>query len=241
MVFSNFKSGKKQLAVLIDPDKIELKNVPAITSKIEKAGASYIFVGGSLLFASLDQAVSTIKAHTNLPIVLFPGSAQHISNHADAVLFLSLVSGRNPEFLIGQQVAAAPVIRQSGLEPISVGYVLIDGGRETTVSYMSNTKPIPRDKPEIAAATCMAAEMIGMKSLYLEAGSGASIHIPINLIEMVRKNVSVPLIVGGGIKSGEELYSIFEAGADIAVIGTALEQNFGLIDEFSAALQRANT
>lgn len=240
MVLSKFKSAKKQLAVLIDPDKVNHNELVDIVAKIEAAGASYIFIGGSLLFSSLNESIKQLKKHTKLPVVIFPGGAQHVSPHADAILFLSLVSGRNPEFLIGQQVASAPIIRQAKLESVSVGYVLIDGGCETTVSYMSNTKPIPPNKPEIAAATCMAAEMIGMHSLYLEAGSGAKNHVPPQLIQKVKQNVSIPVIVGGGIKNGKQLASVFEAGADIAVIGTALEQNFELIEEFSAVLSATN-
>lgn len=240
MILSQFKKGQKQLAVLLDPDKLDLSSISNTIQRIEQAGASYVFVGGSLLFSSLEDAIVSIKAHTKLPVIIFPGGTQHLSKHADAILFLSLISGRNPDFLIGQQVISAPLIKQAGIEAISMGYVLIDGGKETTVSYISNTKPIPANKPEIATATCIAGEMLGLKSIYLEAGSGAEKPVPTDMITMVKKNTSIPLVVGGGIRTAEQLNKTFEAGADIAVIGTALERDFSLIESFGQVLTNHN-
>jgi len=221
-----YKNNKKFLAILLDPDKVTLAEIPFITNRIHKLKANFIFVGGSLLFKNiLDEFVSELKQHTNLPIILFPGSAIQISNNADAILFLQLLSGRNPDFLIGNQVIAAPLLKQTNLEVISTGYILVESGRETTASYISNTKPIPAHKPEIAMATAMAGEYIGNKLIYLDGGSGALNPVPLDMIKEVAQSIKLPIIVGGGIQSNEQINDVFNAGATIVVVGTAFENN----------------
>lgn len=226
------KNNKEQLlAILIDPDKLSLDKVKESINKINKSKADYIFVGGSLLFTNiLDSFIEEIKKHTRIPIILFPGNAIQISNHADAILFLSLLSGRNPEFLIGNHVLAAPILKHTNLEIISTSYLLIESGRETTASYISNTKPIPRHKPEIAMATALAGEMMGHQITYLDGGSGAQKIIPADLINQVAKHIKNPIIVGGGIHTREELDTVYNAGATMVVIGNAFENDNSLLD-----------
>jgi len=219
-------NNKKLLAVLIDPDKISLDRVSKIIESIEHANVDLILVGGSLLFSNqLDALLLEIKKHTKLSVVLFPGNAIQISPYADGILFLSLLSGRNPEYLIGNQVVAAPILKQTNLEIIATSYLLIESGRETTASYITNTKPIPRDKPEIAMATALAGEMMGHQVIYLDGGSGAQKPIPVAVIEQVAKHSKNPIIVGGGIRTKEELQAAYKAGATLVVIGTAFEEN----------------
>ena len=231
------KQGKKSLAILIDPDKVQLKS--SLLSLVEKINASsidYILVGGSLLMHDhTKELIDVLKSNTPKPVILFPGSPSQISGNADALLFLSVISGRNPELLIGQQVVAAPIIKQLKLETISTGYMLIDCGRSTSASYMSNTTPIPYNKPEIATATAMAGEMLGLQCIYMDGGSGADQPISTEMINSVRKNTSLPLIIGGGISSKKNLDKAFEAGADVVVIGTAFESNPELIQQLSIA------
>ncbi|MDP2089078.1 MAG: geranylgeranylglyceryl/heptaprenylglyceryl phosphate synthase [Flavobacteriaceae bacterium] len=227
------KNKQKLLAILLDPDKILLKKLPEVVQKINESNAHLIFVGGSLLFKNvLDEFVQIIKNSTQLPIILFPGNAIQISNKADGILFLSLISGRNPEFLIGNQVIAAPLLKQTTLEILSTSYLLIESGRETTASYISNTKPIPRHKPEIAMATALAGEMLGHHLIYLDGGSGAQYAVPPEMIKMVADNINIPLIVGGGIKSEKQLNDAFESGADMAVIGTAFENDINFLKQY---------
>jgi putative glycerol-1-phosphate prenyltransferase len=182
-------------------------------------------VGGSLVSDSIDYCIDEIKKNSKLPVVLFPGSLLQISNKADAILLLSLISGRNPEYLIGNHVIASPILRKSKLEILPTGYMLVESGKVTSVQYISNTCPIPADKLDIAVATAVAGEMLGFKLIYLEAGSGAIQHVPVEMISAVKRNISVPLIVGGGIKTRSQLDNIFDAGADIVVIGNSLENN----------------
>lgn len=225
-IISAKKSNKKLLAVLLDPDKLELANIPTTLQKINESNVHLIFVGGSLLFSNLfNEFVANVKENTTLPILLFPSSAIQISNKADGILFLQLISGRNPEYLISNQVIAAPLLKQSNLEVISTGYMLIESGRETTASYISNTKPIPAHKPEIAMATAMAGAYIGNKLIYLDGGSGALNPVPPQMIKMVAKNIEKPIIVGGGLKSKKAIQEAFDAGASIVVIGTAFEND----------------
>ena len=226
------KKNKKQLvAILLDPDKLPLEGIIDKVASIHKIKADYILVGGSLLFTNLmDAFILELKKHTKTPIVLFPGNAMQISNHADAILFLSLLSGRNPEFLIGNHVLAAPILKQTHLEIIPTSYLLIESGRETTASYISNTKPIPRHKPEIAMATALAGEMMGHQITYLDGGSGAQKIIPKELIKIVAQQVSNPIIVGGGIHTREELDNCYKAGATMVVIGNAFEKDSLLLD-----------
>jgi len=236
-IISKFSSHKKQLAVLIDPDKTsgsDLLNTIAIASNSK---VDFFLVGGSLLLHdSLDTCITTIKANSTIPVILFPGNALHINTKADAVLLLSLISGRNADLLIGQHVQAAPLLKQANLETIATGYILIDGGKPTTVSYISNTTPIPADKPEIAAATALAGEMLGLKCIYLEAGSGAQNPVSTASISAVKKQITVPLIVGGGIRNAETALAACQAGSDIIVIGNATEKNPALITEIARAI-----
>lgn len=221
-----YLSNQKKLVILLDPDKTKIANLPSVIKRIHQLEADFIFVGGSLLFKNVvDAFLLQIKELTDLPVVLFPGSTLQISNNADAILFLQLLSGRNPEFLIGNQVVAAPLLRQSNLEVISTGYLLVESGRETTASYISNSKPLPAHKPEIAVATAMAGQYIGNKLIYLDGGSGALNPVPLKMIEMVSKNIDLPLIVGGGIKNKKQIEAVFRAGATLVVVGTAFENN----------------
>jgi len=220
------KNGHKLLAILLDPDKVRLEDIPLKVAAIDKLAADFILVGGSLLFTNiLDALIKEIKKYSKKPIVLFPGSALQISNEADGILFLQLISGRNSDYLIGNQVIAAPLLKQTQLEVISTGYILVESGRETTVSYISNTKPVPAHKPEIAMATALAGKYIGNQLIYLDGGSGALHPISETMIEMVCKNVDLPVIVGGGIKTIAQLDAAYEAGADVVVIGTAFEDD----------------
>jgi putative glycerol-1-phosphate prenyltransferase len=225
------KENHKLLAILLDPDKIAFEDIKNKILLIDKKKVDLLLVGGSLLFTNiLDSFIKEIKKHTQIPVVIFPGSALQISNEADAILFLSLLSGRNPDFLIGNQVIAAPLLKQTHLEILSTSYLLIESGRETTASYISNTKPIPRHKPEIAMATAMAGEMMGHQLTYLDGGSGALEVIPSNLIKMLANNCNLPIIVGGGIHTKLQLKEVYNAGATMAVIGNAFEENDLLLD-----------
>lgn len=228
----NAKKNKHQLlAVLLDPDKISLEKLPIVVQIINESKIHLIFVGGSLLFKNrLDEFVQIVKTNTQLPVILFPGNALQISDKADGILFLSLISGRNPEFLIGNQVVAAPLLKQTNLEILSTSYLLIESGRETTASYISNTKPIPRHKPEIAMATALAGEMLGHQLIYLDGGSGAEQTVPCSFIKTVNENCQNPIIVGGGIKTKKQLEDAFKNGATIVVIGTAFENNNNLFN-----------
>ena len=224
-------SQRKLLAVLIDPDFGQDDAVLERTVQNAcMAKADLLFVGGSLLTtASFDRCVERVKELSDRPVVLFPGSPAQLSRHADAVLFLSLISGRNPELLIGHHVTAAPSIKALGLEAIPTGYMLVDGGRPTTVSYVSQTVPIPHDKPGIAAATALAGELLGLRTMYMDTGSGAQRTVSPAMIAAVRKAVDVPLIVGGGIRDAATARILCEAGADVLVVGTAFEQDPELI------------
>jgi putative glycerol-1-phosphate prenyltransferase len=217
---------------LLDPDKLPLDTVADKMALINKNQVDILFVGGSLLFTNiLDTLIKEIKKHSNLPILLFPGNAMQISNEADGILFLSLLSGRNPEFLIGNQVVAAPILKQTDLEILSTSYLLIESGRETTASYISNTKPIPRDKPEIAMATALAGAMMGHQLVYLDGGSGAQHRVPDETISLIAKQTSNPIIVGGGIKTAAEKEAAYKAGATIVVVGTAFENDHRLLEK----------
>ncbi len=229
--------GKRSFAVLIDPDKVNELILDELIALSTAVKVDYFLVGGSLVISNqLDHVVQHIKKNCIIPVILFPGSSTHVSKYADALLYLSLISGRNPELLIGQHVVSAPFIKQSGLEVISTGYMLIDGGAPTTVSYISNANPIPADKNEIAMCTAMAGEMLGMKLIYMDAGSGAKRSITESMIEKVSQNISVPLIIGGGITDPEKAYLNCKAGADLIVIGNAIEKDASLITEMASAI-----
>jgi len=239
-IYQHITHGKKKkFAVLIDPDKMSGMALENMASICQHAKADYIFVGGSLLTRDLfDRCIHVLKNSCDLPVVLFPGNVLQISGNADAILFLSLLSGRNAEMLIGRHVSAAPIIKETGIEVIPTGYLLIDGGITTTASYMSNTMPIPSHKPEIAAATALAGEMLGMKLTYLDAGSGALHPVPAKMIELVKKESMLPLIAGGGIRTAEQATEAFMAGADLVVMGNKLEKNPEVAFEVSEATHR---
>ena len=231
------KAGKKSFAVLIDPDKVSASSIVPLIDAANEAKVDYLFVGGSLVITDhLDECILTIKKHSPIPVLLFPGSPSQISRHADALLYLSLISGRNPELLIGQHVISAPFIKSSGLEIISTGYMVVDGGAPTTVSYISNATPIPADKNDIAMCTAMAGEMLGKKLIYMDAGSGAKKPISEEMIQAVAEQVEIPIIVGGGIRDAEKAYMNCKAGADVIVIGNAIEKDPSLIKEMAAAI-----
>ena len=228
----------KQFAILIDPEQClegVLKNLVSLAST---SAVDLILVGGSLLVNDhLDKCVSLIRKETDIPVILFPGSEMQINGKADAILLLSLISGRNPELLIGKHVLAAPYLKASGLEILPTGYMLIESGNSTTALYMSNTIPIPRQKNDIAVCTAMAGEMLGLKLIYMDAGSGAAQPVPASMIRSVRDQLSIPLIVGGGIRTPEAARISCRAGADMIVVGTAIEQDMQLIREIAAAVK----
>jgi putative glycerol-1-phosphate prenyltransferase len=231
------KKGQKSFVVLIDPDKISSTSLDETIQLAIASDVDYFFVGGSLLISDqLDVCVQKIKETCSIPILLFPGSPSQISKQADALLYLSLISGRNADYLIGQHVISAPFIKKSGLEIIPTGYMVIDGGAATTVSYISNASPMPADKADIAMCTAMAGEMLGMKLIYMDAGSGAKKAIPEEMIAAVAQQIEVPLIVGGGIKEPEKAYLNCKAGADVIVVGNAIEKDASLIKEMAAAI-----
>jgi phosphoglycerol geranylgeranyltransferase len=231
--------GEKLLAILIDPDKISSFQLEELVKKAEKY-ADLIFVGGSLLITGhFSQCVSQIRKLTTLPLVIFPGSPAQISAEADAILLLSLISGRNSELLIGQHVLAAPKLKEAGLEILPTGYMLIESGKMTTALYISNTLPIPSDKPEIAACTALAGEQLGLKLIYLDGGSGASYPVSAEMIKAVRASISSPLIVGGGIRTPELAIKACLAGADIIVIGTVLENDTESLKTIAEAVKSA--
>ncbi|MDQ3108641.1 MAG: geranylgeranylglyceryl/heptaprenylglyceryl phosphate synthase [Bacteroidota bacterium] len=231
LIVGKKKQGKKSLAVLIDPDKTE--KLSTLLDHAKNFPPDFFFVGGSLLHeASLENCIAEIRAKTKIPILLFPGNEMQISNAADGILLLSVISGRNPELLIGRHVAAAGILRASNLEIIPTGYMLIESGGPTAVSYMSNTQPIPRDKKSIAVLTAMAGEQLGMKLIYLEAGSGAQLPVPVSVVSSVTKNISIPVITGGGLKTTEEITERCAAGADVIVIGNILEEKPELLKTF---------
>lgn len=225
--------------VLLDPDERSHEDWISLAKDCETNGVDGILIGGSILFSvQLDELVKSIKEVVSIPVILFPGSGRQLSKYADGVLFLSLISGRNPNYLIGEQVLSAPIIKAFGLEPISTGYILIESGKTTTVEFMSDTKPLPREKPEIAVAHALTAEYFGMKFVYLEGGSGAEMSVPDEMIHSIKKAVSIPIIVGGGIRTPEMALAKVKAGASFIVTGNILEeeQPSSLIQSFSQAI-----
>ena len=210
--------------VLVDPDKLSERDAPAFAERCTAAGADALFIGGSLMHLSeVDRFVGRLKMATDLPVIAFPGTLNQLSGACDAVLYLSVVSGRNPEHLIGQHVHAAPIIKRLGLEPIPTGYMLVESGRMTTAQYMSGSFPLPRHKPEIAAATGLAAEMMGMKLLFTDAGSGAEHPVSPEMVGAITQTCSIPLVVGGGLRSPADVATRVEAGAGVIVVGNAIE------------------
>lgn len=232
-------SKKRTLAVLIDPDKADNVFLNQISTFSNEGIIDLIFVGGSLITSpAFSYVIHTLKSTVNVPVIIFPGSNLHIDDKADALLLLSLVSGRNPDLLIGQHVIAAPRLKRSSLEIIPTAYMLVDGGKPTTVSYISGTLPIPHDKPEIAEATAIASELLGMKVFYLDTGSGALHHASAKMIHKVKNAVQGPVIVGGGINTFEKAEACWHAGADVVVIGSAIEQNVDILEEFRLRNQK---
>ena len=233
-------TSKKKFVVLIDPDKPTDKEIIDIVEKSKKVGVDFFFVGGSLLTTdSLDNCIKLIKSHCDIPVLIFPGNSLQISKWCDGFLLLSLISGRNSEMLIGRHVIAAPYLKLYGNEIIPTGYMLIDGGKQTSVSYMSNTTPIPHDKDDIAMCTALAGEMLGLKIIYLDAGSGALNPVSAEMISKVKQTIEVPLIVGGGINTPEKAAAASKAGADIVVVGNALEKSIDRLQEFADAVHES--
>jgi len=234
------KTGKKKFVVLIDPDNIRLGKLDKVLELSKEAKVDYFFIGGSLVVNDmLDMVLANIKKVTDIPMILFPGNSFQLSYKADGLLFLSLISGRNADLLIGKHVITAPFLKISPLEIMSTGYMLVDGGISTTVQYMSNTTPIPTDKDDIALCTAMAGEMLGLKMIYMDAGSGAKNPITTSMINAVSTAIDIPLIVGGGIKTPEKAYENVKAGADIIVVGNAIEKDPQLIVDMASAVHEA--
>jgi phosphoglycerol geranylgeranyltransferase len=230
-------AGQKKFVVLIDPDKVRLGNMDQVLDLAVEVGVDYFFIGGSLIVNNaLDQCLLAIKERCKIPMILFPGSSLQLSWKADAMLFLSLISGRNADLLIGNHVIAAPYLKLSPLEIMPTGYMLMDGGSPTSVLYMSNTRPIPTHKDDIAVCTAMAGEMLGLRLMFMDAGSGAQVPVPEHVIESVSGAISIPLIVGGGIRTPEMVAANVKAGADVVVVGNAIEKDPGLVREMAAAV-----
>lgn len=237
-IFSRLSGDSKLLAILIDPDKCNQEQLAKLSNDAQQGWIHLFLIGGSLLFKNqVKEIVDYLKQHCNIPVIIFPGNPSQIYDGADGLLLLSLISGRNADLLIGRHVEAAPSIKQSGLEVLPTGYILIDGGKATSVSYMSNTTPIPSDKSDIAVATAIAGELLGLKAIYLEAGSGAKNPVSTEIIQRVSKAVDIPIIVGGGIRSVEQVEKAFDSGAQIVVIGTAVENNSDLISMIGASMR----
>jgi phosphoglycerol geranylgeranyltransferase len=233
-LYSTFSDGKKKFAVLVDPDKYASHQLIDLVGLAEKSKVTFFFVGGSLLSrGSILETIKIIKDHSGIPTIIFPGDELQITDKADAILLLSLISGRNPDLLIGKHVIAAPYLKRSGLEILPTGYMLIDSGRITTALYMSNSIPIPHDKDEIAVSTAIAGEMLGLKLIYMDGGSGAQESVSLSMIEKVKSNISVPLIIGGGICTPLAASERLKAGADVVVIGNAIENNFALLTQMA--------
>ncbi|MCK7589206.1 geranylgeranylglyceryl/heptaprenylglyceryl phosphate synthase [Subsaxibacter sp. CAU 1640] len=236
-IINSVSIGKRLLAILIDPEKMKLENASNFLSKVNDTIATHIFVGGSTVDEhDTGLLVSEIKKHTSLPIFLFPGDVTQITDKADVLLFLSLISGRNPEYLIGKHVEAVSKLKHTNLEVIPTGYILIENGKETSVQTVTNTKPMPRTDVQQIIDTAKAGELLGMKLIYLEAGSGALHSVSSEIVSQVKANISIPLIVGGGIKTKKQLENAYDSGADMVVIGTAFEEN----EDFFLELQKTD-
>ncbi len=226
------KTGKK-LAILIDPGKQSDKTLFETIRIANEAKVDFILVGGSLVSGFIDDVLEKITKNSRVPVILFPGNLMQLSDNADGILLLSLISGRNPDYLIGNHVLAASYLKNSGMEIIPTGYILVGTQSNSSVEYISNTRPIPACRTDLIVATAIAGELMGNKLIYLEAGSGSGHMVKKNVITEVKKNISVPLIVGGGIKTRDDIKDIFEAGADIVVVGSAIEQNPEMIKTFA--------
>ncbi len=227
--------GKKKFAVLIDPDKYTLESLGRVVKLSVDSCVDYFFLGGSLLLKdNIELFISYIRRHSKIPVLLFPGNNIQLNNKADGILLLSLISGRNPDMLIGRHVISAPYLKASSLEIIPTGYMLIESGCSTSVTYMSNKFPIPSNKVDIAWCTAFAGEMLGMKLIYMDAGSGAQNPVPASMISKVKESITIPLIIGGGISTPELAKAAFDAGADVVVVGNAIEKDPALITRIAA-------
>lgn len=224
-IVQNKANHNKMLGVLIDPDKYTNEMLNTVMDYAQQTKVSFFLIGGSLVSKNVNDTIQYIKEKSGLPVFLFPGNLLQLCDQADGILLLSLISGRNPEYLIGNHIHAAPFLRKSGMEIIPTGYMLVDTGKRTSVEYISNTNPIPNNKADIAVATAMAGEMLGMKLIYLEGGSGAQEPVNSKIISEVKSNISIPLIVGGGIRNVKQASEILSAGADCIIIGNAIESN----------------
>lgn len=233
--FQNIKSkNEKHLAVLIDPDFLHEKKLKNILEKCRESSVSFILVGGSFLSQNTtDELIQLIKSQVKIPVIIFPGSCYQVSRYADAILFMSLISGRNPDFLIGQQVMAAPLLENMNIEILPTGYMLIESDYLTTAHYVSNTLPLPKNKPGLAYATALAGKFLGLKIIYMDTGSGASNHVPTSIVERVSKVPDLPIIVGGGITEPIEVHQLWKAGANVVVVGTAIEKDPDFLNFFN--------
>ncbi|TCO10472.1 geranylgeranylglyceryl/heptaprenylglyceryl phosphate synthase [Natronoflexus pectinivorans] len=227
---------QKIMAFLVDPDKCHGEKLEQFVASLKQQTPQMLLVGGSLISNPIEPLVDYLKTELDMPVVLYPGSPTHLTSNVDAVLFLSMISGRNAELLIGNHVVSAPFIHRHKIEPISTGYMLIDGGSYTSVEYMSQTRPIPAEKNDIAIATAMAGEMLGMKMIYMDAGSGAKWPVSPSMISDVKKHLKIPLMVGGGITTPAIMKSATDAGADLIVVGNALEKEPELVKAFLDAI-----
>lgn len=235
------RNGKKSFAVLIDPDEYKADFLPNLVEKAHIGKIDYFFVGGSLVMGNeIDACVKELKSLTDIPVILFPSSAHQITDKANALLFLSLISGRNADLLIGKHVETAPLLYKTSLEILSTGYMLVDGGQQTTASYISNTNPLPNNKPKIAQATALAGEYLGMQLIYLDAGSGAKNKVSDDLIKAISEVINLPIIVGGGLNSIYEIENSCRAGADVIVVGNAIEKDDGLLIDFANSIHNFN-
>lgn len=230
--------NQKMIAVLLDPDQCKGSLLSATIAELKTATPDFVFVGGSHAVNSVNSIIEILKEETDCPVILFPGDASQFSIKADALLYLSLLSGRNAEFLIGQHINSSVSIKKSMIEVIPTGYLLIEGNKTSSVEYISNTRPIPRDKKDIALSTAVAGELLGMRLIYLEAGSGAKQVVPLDMIKHLSTELSIPMMVGGGIGTEEQLTDAFRAGADIVVVGNAFESNPRKITEFVNATRK---
>lgn len=231
---------QKMLAVLLDPDQCRDEHLTNILKTLKTYKPDFIFVGGSHTTFSTEILIEQIKQNTSIDIVLFPGDESQFSVKADALLYLSLISGRNPEYLIGQHVNSSLAIKESGIEVIPTAYILIEGGKTSSVEYISNTRAIPRSKNKIALSTAMAGELLGMQIVYLEAGSGAELPVPEEMIKIIHKKLSIPIFVGGGIKTLDSLQKAYDAGADLVIVGNAFESEPKKIQDFVEYVNKLN-
>ncbi|MCE5346383.1 MAG: geranylgeranylglyceryl/heptaprenylglyceryl phosphate synthase [Bacteroidales bacterium] len=223
--------SKKSIALLLDPDKAKGDSLPDILKIAVKCNPDYILAGGSLTFSGIDNMIDAVKRLCSIPVVLFPGNLLQLTHKADIIMLLSLISGRNPELLIGNHVIAAPFLKNDREKIVPVGYILVSCGAKTSVEYVSQTEAIPSNKPDIVVATALAGEMLGLKMIYLEAGSGATKPVPSEIVKAVRENISIPIAVGGGIKKKKEIEDIYKAGADLIILGNSCEKDPGLLSD----------